>query len=238
MKILGDLIFLASDTSRSRAYIHALHDAGLLPSFVLMLRGRDSVKAASLPTHTPLFDNQTPLVTKLKELGVNFQEIVTPSINSQEVLDELRQLPQQYVVYSGPPGALLRQGLFDTGKRFLHVHPGRLPAFRGSTPMYYSLLAEQQMAATALFLNLKIDEGEIIREKPYQAPDDRVSIDQDFDPWMRADLLKDVLVDFALTGGFETNSQTHDQSGAYYIIHPVLKHLAIIPSEPSNTQND
>lgn len=104
--------------------------------------------------------------------------------------------------------------------------------------MYYSLLAEQQMAATALFLNLKIDEGEIIREKPYQAPDDRVSIDQDFDPWMRADLLKDVLVDFALTGGFETNSQTHDESGAYYIIHPVLKHLAIIPSEPSNTQND
>ena len=94
--------------------------------------------------------------------------------------------------------------------------------------MYYSLLLEGEITATALFLNRKIDEGEVIGEKSFEPPSDRTTIDKDFDPWMRADLLVQVLNDYAESGKFVSFPQPKDGPGAYYVIHPVLKHLAIM----------
>ena len=43
--------------------------------------------------------------------------------------------------------------------KFLHIHGGYVPAFKGSTTNYYSLLAEGQLGASAIFLTEDLDSG-------------------------------------------------------------------------------
>jgi methionyl-tRNA formyltransferase len=132
------------------------------------------------------------------------------------------------VVFSGPGGAIVRAPLFATGKRFIHVHPGRLPEFRGSTTIYYGLLAEGRIEATALLLSEQIDAGPIIGRAMFDPPRDRTTIDATFDPNIRAALLVSVLREYARHGSFQETAQERGAGETFYIIHPVLKHLAIL----------
>lgn len=233
MRLLRDVGFLGNDTSRSRAYIDAMARAGLRPACALLIASPVEVAAASQPTSTPLFDNRTPLEQCLAALQVPFEVIEAESVNDDAVVAAVAAMPSDVLVFSGAPGGLLRPPLFATGKRFLHVHPGRLPDYRGSTPMYYSLLEQDALCASALFLNEEIDAGEVLAERDFEPPADRTTIDRDFDPWMRAQLMAEVLEDYARSGQWQARPQPTDGGRTLYIIHPVLKHLAILQGEPS-----
>jgi methionyl-tRNA formyltransferase len=140
----------------------------------------------------------------------------------------LGSLGQSIVIFCGPGGAIGRGPLFATGKRFLHMHPGRLPDYRGSTTIYYSLLSEGRIAVSALFLDPAIDAGPVVAVKEFEPPHDRTLIDHVFDPYIRAQLLVEVLEDYRATGGFAERPQSREEGNTFYIIHPVLKHLAIL----------
>ena len=139
-------------------------------------------------------------------------------------------LSQPYVIFSGAAGAIVRKPLFATGKKFIHIHPGRLPDYRGSTTIYYSLLAENKVEATALLLNEDIDAGPVIGRAVFEPPADRRMIDADYDPNIRASLLVSVLRDFVRRGEFAAIDQPADTGETFFIFHPVLKHLAILAS--------
>jgi methionyl-tRNA formyltransferase len=97
--------------------------------------------------------------------------------------------------------------------------------------MYYELLTEGRLTATALFLDARIDTGAVVAERTFDPPPDRRTIDGAFDPWMRAVLLRDVLRDHAAGRPLAARPQVEVGARTYYVIHPVLRHVAILAGE-------
>lgn len=211
--MLKNVALLGAETARTRAYLDALRAADLMPKNMVLLRRKADGSAHDI---------------EKAATGLNLIVVEAEDVNDPSVVQAVAALPEPYVIFSGPGGAIVRQALFGTGKRFLHVHPGRLPEFRGSTTIYYSLLKENRVQASAILLEEGIDTGPIIGQASFAPPADRTDIDRDYDADIRAKLLVRVLQDYQITGRFEEVPQPPADSPAYYIIHPVLKHLAIL----------
>lgn len=233
MRTLEEVVLFGADTSRSRAYLWHLLNAGLKPAGCVIL-SPTAVSAGKPPVDTDLFDNRTPLAAAARSAGIKVVSVITDDINSAEAVDALSGWPQRVVLFSGPSGALVKQSLFNTGKTFLHAHPGKLPEYRGSTTMYYSLLAEGKIWVSVLALNPKIDEGPVIDMMEAELPEDLSLLDHVFDPVMRARIMVRVLERFSDSGNLETSSQADGNGRSYFVIHPVLKHLAVLSADSEN----
>ena len=68
----------------------------------------------------------------------------------------------------------------------LHCHPGKLPEFKGSCTIYYSILEKSNIYATVFEINDKIDKGRIFYNKKYQIPNFQKTKYDDFDYEIRA----------------------------------------------------
>lgn len=149
-------------------------------------------------------------------------------INDQEVADALDRRGETTWIFSG--GGILKPHLFKPGRHLLHVHPGRIPEFRGSTCFYYSLLAADELAATCFLLEPKLDAGRTLFEARFRhnlriRPDQSFFMDSILDPWMRATALRGAL-SRPLPESQEASSEEED-GNAYFVAHPFLRHLAI-----------
>lgn len=221
------LYLLAANTARARAYFYFMRREGVAPSHVILLQTGDAPAASIQPQATSLFDNVTPLHTSVIESGVPHQCFDTSDANSKEVCSALMVLPAGIVAYAPAAGLLAKAPLFETGHKLLHVHPGRVPEFRGSTPMYYSLIAEQNLSASAIFLEPEIDAGPVLAQRNFPLPSDLRCIDTEYDPYIRALLLIQVLKDYR--DGLTLTPRPQGAGGTtYHVIHPVLKHLALL----------
>lgn len=230
---------LVAETARARAYLDRLLRLGARPVEVLVLERPGAIMAAAATTSTPLFDNTTPILDRIRAADIPYSILPTDDINDAGVVAAVAGMPADLIVFAGPAGAIAGPELLSTGKPFLHVHPGRLPEYRGSTPMYYSLLAEAALEASAILLAPEIDQGPVVGHRAFPLPDDPASIDVGYDPWMRAELMADVVRGHLAGEDLRAVTQEHGRGTTYYVIHPVLKHLAIMRAEnerrrPSN----
>ncbi|MDR0375549.1 MAG: hypothetical protein LBH85_07475 [Treponema sp.] len=116
------------------------------------------------------FDKDEPVVFTLERNNIPFEILLSDNINDDSVVKRLRGIAEKYIIYSGFGGQLLKPRLFETGKKFLHVHAGRLPEYRGSTTVYYSILMENACGASAIFLTPEIDEGNVITASSFAPP--------------------------------------------------------------------
>jgi methionyl-tRNA formyltransferase len=151
-------------------------------------------------------------------------------VNHSDVIERIKKNRPRFVIYSGFGGQIVKSGLLDLDIPFLHMHSGWLPEFGGSTTLYYSWLRENSAAVTAFILDPKIDEGPVIARRRYPAPPKGIDVDHLYDGAIRADTLLHVLKDFIADGAFPTVSRDGEPE-IYYVIHPVLKHLALISRE-------
>ena len=221
------LYLLAANTARARAYFYFMQLEGIAPSHVVLLQTGGAPAASIQPRAASLFDNVTPLYSSVIESGIPHQCFDTSDVNSEDVCSALAALPAGIVVYAPASGLLAKVPLFETGHKLLHVHPGRLPDFKGSTPMYYSLLAEQNLSASAIFLEPEIDAGPILAQRDFPLPSDLRCIDTEYDPYIRALLLIQVLKEYY--NGLTLTPMPQGAGGTtYHVIHPVLKHLALL----------
>lgn len=239
--ILSDVGMLAVESNRTRLYLQQMIKHQLLPSMVLLMEDPTKKTPEGIAVEHSLHrqsvvhgeDEFSLTLSVRKYLETNHIPYhVLPWIdpNNPEVIQAVVDCPPSILIYSGPGGAILRRGILSTGKNFLHVHPGYLPGFGGSTTIYYSLLKENVCGASAFFMTDTIDAGPIILREIYPPPADRTTIDLWYDPFIRSDLLIKVLKDYVKNGNMESRSQPENSGETYFIIHPVLKHIAILSS--------
>lgn len=244
--MLEQVILLASHTARSQAYLQVLAAQNLLPSAVILLGELDSV--ADTTHHCSSWQSlQLPDLSESIEATCERNHIPihtcqTRDVNTEEVAGTITRLAPDIVVYSGYGGQIVSERILDLGPRFLHLHSGRLPEYRGSTTLYYALLNGEQPNVTAIFLDRHIDKGPIVARQSYPVPPPGFDLDRIYDPAIRADLLARVMRQYATTGRFDTiEHQSPDAGMTYYVVHPVLKHLAILslgtPNDCSNSWN-
>ena len=234
MTHLEDVLLIAAHSARSQAYVQTLAAHGLMPSHALLLGSPP--QAPSSPTEPAstlmgvlLPDLGIALARTLADCDVPVTCLDTRDINAPEVLEAVRQLAPRLVIFSGYGGQIVKPPLIELGIPLLHVHSGWLPEYRGSTTVYYSLLEEGTCAASAILLDTRIDTGPVLARKRYPAPPLGTDIDRRYDTAIRADLLLDVLRRYQASGELEVAlQQDAEQGNTYYVIHPVLKHLALL----------
>jgi len=226
MNILDNFILLATDSCRSRAYIDVMFNNKLKPAFAVILKINSLIEKSEELLENQFFKNNIPLEDMLAFYDINYKTLTISDINDNLIFQELGNLKQPYVIFS-IPGYILGKGYFKCGKKYLHIHPGKLPDYRGSTPMYYSILEERKLAVSAIFLEERIDEGPILRISEFDLPEDPTIIDTIYDPWMRANLLVETLKLYCIHKEFNVTNQQKDAGEIYYVIHPVMKCLSI-----------
>ncbi len=227
MKTLNDFLLLCVANNRTRYYISALKDAGYLPGHILFLTDPNN-KPTPGQRQSDLAEN---FLAYLKETGVAVSVVHSVDINAPEVIAFLKTRPEAHVIYSGPGGGILKKEILSLGKKFLHVHPGSLPDFRGSTTIYYQILAKQTCGVSAIFLAETIDAGPLLKTAEYPFPDQPIDMDYDYDPQVRSRLLASVVDDYAKNGVFPLKTQNPDDGETYFIMHPVLRHIARLKIE-------
>ncbi|HCG91163.1 MAG TPA: hypothetical protein DEZ08_04935 [Dehalococcoidia bacterium] len=226
---------LGVDSIRTRAYISVLTKLNITLEEAIILSGGKS--------HTPeviekssYFNNQIHSIKMLQALGTPINILETSDINDTTVVTALNHSRPKLFIYSGSGGSIIKNNILSTQKQFLHIHPGILPEYRGSTTIYYSLLKENKCGASGIILDENIDTGPVIASKEFPPPDNRKSIDYEYDPYVRSALLSDILTYYLHNGRLPEKINQNREGFNYYIMHPLLRHITMLSqSHPSNS---
>ena len=248
---LNDIGMIAGDTSRSRAYLQALVQNELLPNYVLVLEdasdnslpgqlnrshsnsGSERIVEVDECWSEAHFDPTKPIKVLLDELSISYEVSTSKDINDPKVVETIHRRSEATFIYSGFGGVLLRKNILSTGKYFLHVHGGYLPDYKGSTTNYYSLIVENTLGASSIFLSEEIDSGPVLRRRKFPPPANSQEIDHIYDSGARAKVLVETLRNYVNFGRWEFELPANTGGETYYIIHPVLKHIAILDKSQS-----
>jgi len=231
---LEGVVLLAAPTTRSQAYLQALVAHELYPDRVIAMGeggATDNIDARieRLWKGIALPNLGESLIATCVRAGLPLVACGAKSVNAEEVILAVRDARPKIVIYSGYGGQLISDEMLGSGPQFLHVHSGWLPEYRGSTAIYYALLQGEDPGVTALILDRNIDTGPIVARRRYPKPYSGLDIDRVYDAAVRADLLVEVMSAFARDGCLPSlEIQTPEQGRSYYVIHPVLKHVAIL----------
>ncbi len=221
---LNDVAMVAADTTRTQYYIKELIKHKLLPNYILLLLNNDK---DLLPGQSESkTDNELAML--LEKENIQYDIAPNNDINSSEVVEMISNRSESVFIFSGFGGVLLHNNILEVGKKFLHVHGGYLPEYKGSTTNYYSLIDENTIGASSIFLTKEIDCGPVLLRKKFSAPKDRTEIDHIYDSEARSKVLIETLKQHVKSGGWDFELESNKGGETFYIIHPVLKHLAIL----------
>ena len=221
---LNKLAMVAADTTRTKYYLTELIRNKFFPTYVLLLLNRD----VKLLPGQDSDESERELVELLKNAGIEYQISPSSDINSNEVLTIISNRVELVFIFSGFGGVLLGDNILSSGKKFLHIHGGYLPDYKGSTTNYYSLINENTIGASSMFLSKEIDCGPVLLRRKFSPPKNRTEIDHIYDSEARAKVLIETLEYYVESGSFNFELENNQGGETFYIIHPVLKHLSIL----------
>lgn len=226
------MIFL--DSPRARAYLHAMNEQSVFPQEVVLMAGGGLPEglveeAARYGYNQQYFDLQASPSGFFREQGVTVHEVPSADINSPEVRRALKRCGCKDFLFTG--GGIIAGESFRVGKRFIHIHPGFVPEFRGSTCFYYSLLEEGELGATAFFMVEELDKGPVLARKCFRPNvhlelEQRLFIDHVLDPYIRMETFREVLEGYVNGTDLEASTQPPGNRPAYYVAHPLLRRAA------------
>lgn len=225
------ITLIAQDSSRLRAYLNAFTTTGTLPMRVITLQGRppseETLREAKDCRYAEdFFDLSLDPEAFYAEHALPVLRTGAGNINHVEVYKALLKDDNTYALFTG--GGIVSREILSLGKELIHIHPGRLPDYRGSTCFYYSLLQEGTLNASAILLREQIDHGPIIGECSFEI-NCRVTekmnsfMDHVLDPYIRSELLRKVLAEFAKRGDVTRRPQPQWDGQNYYVMHPILR---------------
>ena len=170
------------------------------------------------------FDISKSVNEILNENKTNFKEFNFSDINNPKLVNYLKKSNTDYFIFSG--GGILKSKILEAGPKFIHCHPGIVPEYRGSTCFYYSIINENNCGVTCFIMDANLDTGDIIFQKKFPCPTNKF-VDEVYDPHIRAETLIEVLKKNMLEKK-KFKKQNTGKGETYFIIHPVLKHIAIL----------
>lgn len=227
-KIIKNLGMIVQDKPRARAYIQSLVKAGLVPNFVIILEESGQVKKKDALDKAvegiDFFNSEESVIETCKKNNIKIEIINAKEFNDPQAVDALRKRTEEYYVFSGS-GILKKEIL--TAKKLIHVHPGWLPDFRGSTTFLFSLLATHECAATSFIMNEGIDTGDIITMRKFLPPDENTDISRIYDPYIRSIVLVDTIKKLDQKKILQGYRQDPGMGENYFTIHPVLRTIAV-----------
>lgn len=229
-----NLTFLYWDSTRASSYINALLKHGLYPKDIIVLAKENNINESFLKENlkfnylNDFFD--ITLDYKCFSKYSNITYLKTKDINSNEVINSLKKSSSDYILFSG--GGIIKNEILSISKKFIHIHPGIFPDFRGSTCFYYSLIKNNSLGASAFFMESTLDTGDLIYDLSfdinyYIKDDQNYFMDEILDPYIRMQVFEKILVLLNKDTALTSKKQSFLNKPAYFVIHPLLRSLAV-----------
>ena len=204
---------ILSSNYRSYLYINLLLKKKLFPKVLIYLDNEKNKKIKS-----KIID----LVKKNKNIKVlSFKK---DNVDNNEVAKFILKLKQKVIIYSGYPGKIIKNHVILKKKFFLHSHSGKLPNYKGSTTIYYSLLKEKKIFCSTFIMGNSIDKGRVLFIKRYPLPKNLKLLDK-YDSKIRS--INTFIVLKKIKKLIRKKILKKDVNSPYYIMHPVLRYLTI-----------
>lgn len=176
------------------------------------------------PVKYTTFNSDEPVSETLEKNGINFLTLRAPSINAPPVVETIKNSIPTYFIFGG--GGILRKPILNIGKKFIHIHPGKVPFVKGSHCIEWSILKKKRCAVSAIFMSEGIDEGELIAQREFDNPElENNNIAPLYSAHIRSELLIDILKEYVKTGSFTSTRQDTAGETTYYKMHPALTNL-------------
>ena len=183
-------------------------------------------KSSTPPTLFRSFDPDEPIVDTIARAAIPHQTLSVPDLNDNQVVEALKASKPQYFLFSG--GSILRRPILNIGKKLIHIHPGIVPAIKGSMAVEWSILLGHPCGASAFFMTERIDEGDIIATRIFPTPGIEFNgIPELYSPHIRSELLLDIIRSYAKVGSFSATPQHPGEGRTYYKMHPSLTNLVL-----------
>tara|TARA_Y100000996_G_C22487469_1_gene628792 strand:- start:561 stop:1253 length:693 start_codon:yes stop_codon:yes gene_type:complete len=170
------------------------------------------------------FDITKSVKEFLLENNLEFKEFNFVNINELELINFIKKNKLDYYIFTG--GGILKNEILNAGTKFIHFHPGITPRYRGSTCFYYSILNDGKCGVTAFIMESELDTGDIIFQREFALPKHEF-LDTVYDSDIRSETLIKML-DGKILDKSLFKKQNKNEGKTYFIIHPVLKHIAIL----------
>lgn len=219
-------IILTPDV-RSKAYIQKILKNGIFLNEILFMNDNRKEKYFHIREINQAkkygFDISQPVKETLKKAKLNFRQFDFVNINHPKLIDYMKNSRSNFFIFTG--GGILKNEILESGPKFIHLHPGIVPEYRGSTCFYYSIIKENKLGVTAYIMDKNLDTGDIILQKNFEKPDHEF-IDNVYDPHIRSETLLKILNENLIEKGEFKKQEKEGET--YYIIHPVLKHISIL----------
>jgi methionyl-tRNA formyltransferase len=234
MKDNRRIVLIGADTARARAYASAIERAGMGPIEGIFYGTPAATLQAGPDEGRQVGDLWLPhIATGVAEIfernGWSSKWLAAEKINDRICIDALRASGATLAIFAGRGGEIVSAETLSQGVPVLHMHPGKLPEQRGSTTIFYSLLEGKPCSVSALLMDKEIDAGPIVAINSYPAPHRGMDVDVLYDCAIRADTLVAVLRQLASTGRLpRVTPDAASDNGLYYVVHPLLKHLALL----------
>ena len=220
-------IILTPD-NRSKAYLQKIiRNKIVIDEIILLDDGRKITCTTEEEECAKIFEFNLSKSVKeiLDDHKLKYKQFSFVDINNVELIEYLKTLYLDFCIFSG--GGILKKEILGLSTKFVHFHPGIVPNYRGSTCFYYSILNDDECGVTAFIMEEGLDVGDVICKKNFKKPN-HIYVDSVYDPHIRSETLVEVLKKNLLSNNFE---KQESEGETYYIIHPILKHIAILSCE-------
>ena len=224
MKRIG--IILTSD-NRSKGYLQKIISNNIkIDSIIFMNNNKHNKECSNEEKEISIqygFNISESVEDTLAKNKINYHEFKFVDINHPTLIEYLKKSNIDFCIFTG--GGILKEDVLKSGPKFIHLHPGIVPEYRGSTCFYYSMLNENKCGVTAFIMNEGLDTGPIIHQRMFSKPN-HIFADEVYDPHIRSETLLDVLKNNMIKD--KIISQKTQEGNTYFIIHPILKHIAML----------
>ncbi len=174
------------------------------------------------------FKKNKRILNILKQKKINYKVFKTNEINELNIEKELSRSKNALNIFSGYPGQIIKSKKI-LKNMILHIHPGSLYDFKGSTTLYYSLIMKGTIYCSVIALNSKIDSGKVLFKKKLFMPK-KITIKK-FESSFENDLRALTLIEYLKLYSNKSpkinkrSYSTKSEISNYYICHPILRGL-------------
>ena len=167
---------------------------------------------------------RTKVLNIINKNKLSCKTFISDNIDQTRIIKFILNLKEKIFVYSGYNGKIIKNKFILNKKILLHSHTGKLPEYKGSTTIYYSLINYNKIYCTTFIMSNKIDKGKILLIKKYDLIKNIKNIDE-YDNQIRA---KNMLLTLNKFYQLIKNKKKYfDKSSNYYVIHPILRYIAL-----------
>lgn len=197
---------ILSNSERSFHYLKYLNKKKFIPSTILVY-------------------SKNKITSQLNKqlINRNFTIIYNNNINCKAIEKKILNSPEKHFLFSGYPAQIIQNKKLLKKKIIFHSHSGKLPYYKGSTTIFYSILNENSICCSTFRMNDQLDNGNIYLVKKYNFNKKIFKKFNEFDNLIR---IKNFCTVLKRNFSINNSSVKKNKYNNYYIAHPIIRCLS------------